>query len=269
MVERDVNVPVTYLDWTLPARAPSGGHELARLLDRDRAAGIWTSSTAPLMRLALARLSATEVQVVWTFHHVLLDGWSVFQVLSDVFAAHARARPTATAGAGAGRRPFRDYLRWLAEQDRAAAERHWRQRLADLSEPTATALRPPARWRRTAPSPRETVRVDAARRARPAGCARWPSAAGLTVNTVVQGAWALLLSRYSGAGRRGVRHDGVRPPGRAARRGVDGRHVHQHLPTRVTVRCRAAAWRTGCATLQAAQAEARRFDFVSLARLQA
>src|SRR5262249_46559272 len=105
-------------------------------------------SSAPLLRVRLAQLSDTEVRVVWTFHHMLLDGWSVFQVLSDVFACHAalRRREFAPGGnlsadpAGGGdpdlglstRPPFRDYLRWLGEQDHAHAERYWRAELAGV-----------------------------------------------------------------------------------------------------------------------------------------
>ena len=87
VVHRDVEVPIGYLDW----RGLPGGdrdREVARLLADDRAEG-FDLAVAPLLRVNLAQLSGTEVQVVWTFHHVLLDGWSVFQVLSDVFACHA------------------------------------------------------------------------------------------------------------------------------------------------------------------------------------
>ena len=86
------------------------------MLADDRAEG-FDLAVAPLLRVTLAQLSGTEVQVVWTFHHVLLDGWSVFQVLSDVFACHAalsRSDDIADTYLGLpNRRPFRDYLQWL------------------------------------------------------------------------------------------------------------------------------------------------------------
>jgi hypothetical protein len=84
VVYRDVVVPITYFDW---AHLSSGRQrkELWGLLDRDRSQGM-DLGRSPLLRLVLARLSNAEVQVVWTFHHMLLDGWSLFQVLSDVFA---------------------------------------------------------------------------------------------------------------------------------------------------------------------------------------
>src|SRR6202000_1455712 len=51
-------------------------------------AHVLTLATAPLTRLATARLSATEVQVIWTFHHLLLDGWSIFHVLTDTLTTY-------------------------------------------------------------------------------------------------------------------------------------------------------------------------------------
>ncbi|NJC74366.1 hypothetical protein HC031_32330, partial [Planosporangium thailandense] len=81
VVCRRVGVPIGYLDWSHLPEADRR-RELRQLLASERERGI-DLAVAPLMRLTLARLSATEVQVVWTFHHVLLDGWSTFQLLTD------------------------------------------------------------------------------------------------------------------------------------------------------------------------------------------
>src|SRR5204863_4370892 len=130
---RDATLPVTRLDWTGLSEVDRG-EALDRLLAEDRAGGL-DLRVAPLLRLALARLSDTEVRVVWTFHHVLLDGWSVFQVLTDVFAYHAALaagrRPEPVA-----RRPFSDYMRWLGGRDHAEAEAYWRRVVAGFDSPT-------------------------------------------------------------------------------------------------------------------------------------
>ncbi|MGH8967384.1 MAG: condensation domain-containing protein, partial [Actinomycetes bacterium] len=149
VVAREASVPVSYLDWT--HLSPGQRHdELTRLLDSDRAQGL-DVGTAPLLRLVIATLSDTEVQVVWTFHHALLDGWSVFQVLSDVFACHAALahdqRPTLVA-----RRPFRDYLHWLSEQDQAQAQQYWRQALSGFDAPTPLPYDQPPTQTHTTPS---------------------------------------------------------------------------------------------------------------------
>ncbi|NEA51108.1 condensation domain-containing protein, partial [Streptomyces sp. SID10815] len=86
-VHRHCVLPLAHHDWR--ALSPARQRERLRdLLAADRAAPP-ALDRPPLMRLALVRLSGDRVRVVWTFHHVLLDGWSVFHVLSDVMAAHA------------------------------------------------------------------------------------------------------------------------------------------------------------------------------------
>ncbi|MFC0530993.1 condensation domain-containing protein, partial [Phytohabitans kaempferiae] len=84
VVHRRVVVPVEYLDWT--GLSEAGQEEAARAyLEADRARGM-DLRTAPLARMAIAQLSADTVRVIRTSHHLLLDGWSTFEVLSEVFA---------------------------------------------------------------------------------------------------------------------------------------------------------------------------------------
>ncbi|MEN3304154.1 MAG: hypothetical protein V7603_356 [Micromonosporaceae bacterium] len=263
VVDRAVAVPVRYLDWTaLPPDGRAG--QLRRLLAADRDEGL-DLRAAPLQRLVLARLPGDEVQVVWTFHHVLLDGWSVFGVLSDVFAAHAALAAGAPVRP-AGRRPFRDYLTWLGDRDRLEAEKHWRAVLGDLTETTALPYdRPPVSAHRAQSGQRVEIVLppdesDHIRRA--------ARRHGLTVNTLAQGAWALLLSLYSG--QRDVLF-GSTVSGRPAELpGVEsmvGMFINT-LPTRVRIERHrdVVAW---LRDLQGAQTRARRFDFLPLPSLQA
>ncbi|MDQ4031719.1 MAG: amino acid adenylation domain-containing protein, partial [Actinomycetota bacterium] len=268
VVQRDVTVPVSYQDWSHLSDIQRQ-EELARLLVRDRTAGL-NLGTAPLMRLVLARVSDTEVQVLWTFDHVLLDGWSVFQVLSDVFTCHAELK---LHGADVDRsnlklpfrRPFRDYVQWLSERDRREANEYWQRMLSTLSEPTVLPYdRQAVEMHRARSS--ETVRfelsTDQSGRLREVAQRN-----GLTVNTLVQGAWALLLSRYSGQ-RNVVFGTTVsgRPAELAGVESITGIFINT-LPTRVDVHSGQdlVSW---LRELQVAQTESRRFDFVSLAQLQ-
>ncbi|MHA6765595.1 non-ribosomal peptide synthetase [Streptacidiphilus sp. PAMC 29251] len=262
VVQQSATVPVTHHDWTGQA-TDREGPEMARLLAEDRAAGI-DLSAAPLMRLTLIRLSPTRVRMVWTFHHVLLDGWSAAQVFDEVCERYAALtsgrRPQLTE-----RAPFADYLRWLAAQDTAGAERHWRGVLAGFRAPTELPRdRRPAEAHRTASSESVRVTLDTARSARLRETAQQ---AGLTVNTLLQGAWALLLSRYGGG------EDVVfgtivsgRPAELPGVTSMVGLFINT-LPTRVRIdgRSQVLAW---LRELQAAQSEAGRHDFVSLAQLQ-
>jgi amino acid adenylation domain-containing protein/non-ribosomal peptide synthase protein (TIGR01720 family) len=263
LVHRELRLPVSYHDWR-DHTEPERQEALRQLLDHDRANGL-DITTAPLLRIAIARLSETEVQVVWTFHHMLLDGWSVFQVLSDVFgcyAALAEDRPPELPARG----PFREYLRWLSEQDTAAAEQHWRQALAGFDSPTPLPYdRQPARAH-TAHSAQRlafALPIEASARLREVAQRN-----GLTMNTVVQGAWALLLSKYSAV--RDVCFGATvsgRPADLVGADEITGIFINT-LPVRIDVDVTAGAvsWLQG---VQAAQAESRRFDFVPLNELQA
>lgn len=257
VVHTDVTLPVTHHDWS--ALTETGQRErLRRLLAEDSARGM-ALDAAPLMRLAIARLSPTAVRVVWTFHHVLLDGWSTFGVLSDVVDAYvdpAAARPQ--------RPSFRDYLVWLRGQDERRAEEYWRPVLAGLSAPTPLPYdRPPTTPHASRTSERVTMALDVERSGELYEFARRHQ---LTINAVVQGAWALLLSRHSG--QRDVCF-GATVSGRPAElpgvRDMLGIFINT-MPVRVRVPNTepVGEWLRG---LQRNQVEARQFEHVGLTRL--
>jgi amino acid adenylation domain-containing protein/non-ribosomal peptide synthase protein (TIGR01720 family) len=263
VVRTDVVVPVRYLDWTALSERERRD-ALTRLLDEDRAAGM-DPAAAPLLRVTVARLSTTTVQVAWTFHHVLLDGWSVFHVLDDVFACHAAlvdGRPPELEP----RRPFRDYLRWLADRDHGEAERYWRRVLAGFTTPTPLPYdRAPAPSHPTRSGQWLSVELGEAGSERLNEFAKQHH---LTLSTILQGAWALLLSRYSG--QRDVCFGATVSARPADLPGVDeiaGIFINT-LPVRVQVD-EAADVGQWLQAVQSGQAEARRFDFASLAQLQA
>ncbi|MEV7868934.1 amino acid adenylation domain-containing protein [Streptomyces sp. NPDC088124] len=193
IVRRGVQLPVTHLDW-------SGlSEEVRDVCSRS----LWESlrtleldlAEAPLMRLNLARLSETSVQVFWSSHHLLLDGWSFADVLAQVFEEHA-VLGGAAVPAPTSRRPFRDYVQWLAEQDNAAAEAHWRRTMAGFTAATPLPFdRAPLVAHASRSSREVSLRLPRERSHRLYEFAR---SARLTVNTVVQGAWALLLAQHSG-----------------------------------------------------------------------
>ncbi|WP_262418133.1 non-ribosomal peptide synthetase [Streptomyces sp. SP2-10] len=263
VVRHRATVPVTHHDWS-GRPADDGARDLDRLLAEDREAGI-DLGTAPLMRLTLIRLAPDRVRLVWTFHHVLLDGWSAAQVFDEVCERYA-ALTSGRRPQVPERRPFADYLRWLAGRDTARAERHWRAALAGFQAPTELPRdRRPAEAHRASSS--ESVRItlgpdDSARLRETA------QRAGLTLNTVLQGAWALLLSRYGGGSDVvfGTTVSG-RPAELPGVTSMVGLFINT-LPTRARVDERRPLldW---LRELQAAQSEARRHDFVSLAQLQA
>ncbi|MGW4401272.1 non-ribosomal peptide synthase/polyketide synthase [Amycolatopsis nivea] len=261
-VHREVWVPIGQHDWR--GLAPEEQQaELAKLLEADLAAGM-DLTTPPLMRLEIARVADDEVQLLWTSHHVLLDGWSTAQVFGEVCEQYT-AIVEGTPAKLTPRRPFRDYLAWLAGQDRAAAEEHWRDVLDGFAAPTPLPYdRRPTEAHRAESGATVLVELSAAESAALRDMAK---TAALTVNSVVQGAWALLLARYSGEPDVlfGTTVSG-RPPELPGVEAMIGMFINT-VPTRVEVRNgqSAAEW---LRAIQAEQADARRYDFLALSQLQ-
>ncbi|HEX9669309.1 MAG TPA: amino acid adenylation domain-containing protein [Thermoanaerobaculia bacterium] len=193
VVYRQVELPIEHHDWSDLAAAAQE-QRLAALLAEDRRRGF--DLRAPLLRVILIRLGGARHQLVWSHHHLLLDGWSVSLVLGEVFALYRAFAAGMEEPPLPKRRPFRDYVQWLGRQDRAAAEAFWRADFAGFVPPPPLVNgRRPA----TADLPAEASYGRASRRLTPADTAalRQVAALGdLTLNTVVQGAWALLLANY-------------------------------------------------------------------------
>ncbi|SDZ32197.1 non-ribosomal peptide synthase domain TIGR01720/amino acid adenylation domain-containing protein, partial [Lysobacter sp. yr284] len=144
---------------------------------------------AQLLRFSLVRLDEHDHRLVFTHHHILLDGWSVPVLLQELFNLyHARAGAASLPAVA----PYADYLRWIAAQDRPAALAAWREALQGFGQPCLVAPQAGAqpvvpRTRRRDFSPELTARLEAQARRR-----------GLTINTLLQGAWALLLAQATG-----------------------------------------------------------------------
>nr|QEO73559.1 condensation domain-containing protein [uncultured bacterium] len=263
VVHRHVDVPVTHHDWTDLSEAERAA-ELNRVfaLDVNQSFDL---TRPPLLRLTVARLSDTSVQLVCSSHHILLDGWSFADVLTDVFEEYAVLTSDATSKPVV-RRQFRDYVEWLAKQDRVVAEDYWRSVMAGLPAPTPLPYdRSPARAHTSRSSREVPLRLPAAVSAKLYERARGTR---LTVNALVQGAWALLLSRYSG--ERDVCFGATlsgRPADLPGADEIVGLFINT-LPVRVHVdpHQQVVSW---LRSLQDAQVESRQHSYVSLAQVQA
>jgi amino acid adenylation domain-containing protein/non-ribosomal peptide synthase protein (TIGR01720 family) len=192
VVWRSLEVPWAHEDWRQVPAAEWPGR-LETLLEDDRRRGLCLTRP-PLLRLALAQLASDRAYLVWSHQHILLDGWSLPRVWSEVLAVYARllrAEETALAPAP----PFRDYVAWLRRQDPRPAEAFWRRYLAGLDEPLRLSdeAPPPA-----AGDGRGRAEVLVVSAARSAGLRALARRCGVTLGTVVQGAWAFFLSRYTG-----------------------------------------------------------------------
>ncbi|SDM57375.1 non-ribosomal peptide synthetase [Allokutzneria albata] len=262
VVRRGVELPITYFDWSgLDAREQQ--EELDAYLATDRAAK-FTLAEPTIARVAIAALSGDSVAVVFTFHHVLLDGWSVQQIFAELFAGYARLSGRDGAATPVRRRPFADYVGWLARQDHQAAEVYWRDVLDGLPESPALPYdREPVPGHRS----RGTAQV---RRELPPELRRGLDALTkrkrLTLNAVVQGAWALLLAGYSG--QRDVRFGSVVSGRDGDLDGVED--ICGLVINTIPVRAKVDGDRPvldWLAELQDAQARSREFSYTSLTQL--
>ncbi|MFG2169092.1 condensation domain-containing protein, partial [Micromonospora chersina] len=206
---------------------------------------------------SLVKVTLAGRRLIWSYHHAVLDGWSVPIVLRDLFGAYDVLLRGAEPAAGE-HRPFRDHVNWVRGRDADAAERYWRERLNGFTEATPLTVTGPTRLQGNAVHRFEVDAVDIAEFAR---------RHRLTLNTVVQGAFALLLARYSGEDDVVF---GVTSSGRSEELdGVDT--IVGSLITTSPARVRVEPGETVVPFLRRLQAEqvaARQFEHTPLTRLQ-
>jgi amino acid adenylation domain-containing protein len=152
-------------------------------------------SCAPMMRLFVAGFPGGQSRVLWTFHHALLDGRSFAVVLREWFALYDAARRGEIMSLPPAR-PYRDYITWRRSLDLLAAEAFWRTALGTFDAPTPFAIDAP-RSGDAGDEPFGAVQQHLSR-AVSEQLREAAGRAGVTVNTMVQAAWAVLLHRYSG-----------------------------------------------------------------------
>ena len=190
VVHADAPMSVDAID-LLDASGRPGPRRLADVQASDRARG-FDLERPPLFRVALVRSGPGDVALVLSFHHMILDGWSLQLVLRDFGTAYRqRARGEVPRLPPAGR--YRDYLLWLQSQDLDAAERHWRETLRGAGGPTP--LWSDGTTSAGAFADHEAVVSLAATEAAERAAAQ----SRVTLNTVAQAAWALALGLSTGS----------------------------------------------------------------------
>jgi natural product biosynthesis luciferase-like monooxygenase protein len=164
---------------------------LDSFLEEDRRAG-FALDTPPLCRFSLFQLGGSDFKLVWTFHHAILDGRSFPIVLNELFALYDSHRagveiqlPTP--------RPYSQYIDWLDTLDLSKAERFWKEYLRGFVLPNPIPAMDPLLAGESGRGEQEISLCAATTQALRERAAREE----ITLNTMLQGAWALLLSRYT------------------------------------------------------------------------
>ncbi|RMQ41954.1 hypothetical protein ALQ04_04971, partial [Pseudomonas cichorii] len=182
VVQRTVDLPFVELD----AREQSA-EWLDERAQADRQQG-FDLTQGPLLRLAVLRTGENSHHLIYTSHHILMDGWSSSRLLGEVLQRYSGQPMPQQSGR------YRDYIEWLQRQDAQASERFWTAQVAQLDEPTrlVQALKSSASGQGHGDY---FHLIDAAGTQRLSEFAREQR---VTLNTLVQSAWLLLLQRYTG-----------------------------------------------------------------------
>ncbi|TBU87892.1 non-ribosomal peptide synthase/polyketide synthase [Phytopseudomonas dryadis] len=186
VVHRHADLQMQVLDWR---ERETSDELIAAFANDDRALG-FDLSDARLQRVTLLRLSDDQYQMIWTSHHILMDGWSSSRLFGEVLQYYSKGEVSGENGR------YRDFIAWLQAQDQDAQELFWKARLAAVTEPTLLSQ---------AVHPRHSAEVSG----HDAIYSHWDKAQTtrllqfcrdlrITPNTLIQGAWLLLLQRYTG-----------------------------------------------------------------------
>ncbi len=191
VVHRDVNLPIDHHDWRELSPVEQD-KRLQNFLNSERSRG-FDLTQAPLMRLALIQTGDDCFNFTWSNHHILIDGWSRATLFHEVLTSYEAMRQGATPALRRGL-PYRNYIAWLRQQDLKKAEAYWRELLRGFSAPTPLCGTPPAETKQTRYAEVEIQMTEEFTSALSAQARRHE----LTLNTLTQGMWGLVLSRYAG-----------------------------------------------------------------------
>ncbi|MCS4312507.1 amino acid adenylation domain-containing protein/non-ribosomal peptide synthase protein (TIGR01720 family) [Pseudomonas sp. BIGb0381] len=182
VVYREARLPIEHLDWrAMPERELA----LQNLQQAQRRQG-FDLAKAPLVRLVLVRTDEQRHELIYTNHHILMDGWSNSRLFGEVLQRYAGVAVPEAAGR------YRDYIGWLQQRDAGATETFWREQLSALQAPTRLGSSQPiaanghGEHQLSLERPL-TGRLEAFARSNK-----------VTLNTLIQAAWLVLLQRHSG-----------------------------------------------------------------------
>lgn len=263
-VAAEVALPWKSLDW----RGESAKQQCDRInafLYQDRVRG-FPVQQPPLMRLTLIQLQDSEFEFIWSAHHLILDGWSLSLVLQNVFQQYATLEQEQSVNLPAPA-PYRHYIAWQQQQSAVAAIQFWQDYLQGFTVPNTLGVIGPDVGSRADRQQGYTHLRHPLSPPQTSALQQFCHAHRLTLNSLIQGAWALILSHIThtndvvfGATTAG------RPPQLPNAEQMVGVFINT-LPVRVQVSpdCQLIPW---LQTLQDQQSTARQFEYSPLADIQ-
>ncbi|VEP18728.1 Non-ribosomal peptide synthase [Hyella patelloides LEGE 07179] len=193
IVSRYVKLDWSEQDWQNVPHAQQQ-KRLENLLDTDRKRG-FELSEAPLMRIVAIKLAESHCHFVWSHHHLLTDGWSVPIIFQEVITYYKEFYQGKIPELNLPY-PYQNYIAWLEQQDMSQAEEFWREELKGFTVPTTLKVDQASSESSDKNKNYDEREIKLSTEVTTA-LKSFAQRQHLTLNTLIQGAWALLLNRYT------------------------------------------------------------------------
>ncbi|MFK8104215.1 MAG: amino acid adenylation domain-containing protein, partial [Saprospiraceae bacterium] len=200
-VYKEVDLPFEVLDLAATSQAEEE-RAFAQFLDQDHRQR-FNFNEAPLMRLTLVKLNPKwnkkTYKLVWTVHHILLDGWSMPIVMEEILIAYDSylKGDTELAKLDHTKEDYGDFIRYIAAQDPYQEEAFWKKYLGSVEQVSLLPFTDSREGRNKGGESSKVIELKIDQTISDQ-LKNFSKANRITVNTLIQGIWALLLSRYTG-----------------------------------------------------------------------
>ena len=194
VVLKQVDLPWSNLDWR-ELSPEEQQQQLSQLLQTQRRLG-FQFNQAPLMECTLIKLNEDNYKFIWNFHHILMDEWCLPIIFNEVLSFYGAEiagetcyLPTPPS--------YGNYIGWLNNQDHIAAIEFWQGNLQGFSVPTPLIVNKAKFQNQQPKSDYQELELCLSQRVS-YKLKNIAQQHHVTLSTIVQAAWGLLLNRYSG-----------------------------------------------------------------------
>ncbi len=189
VVHEDFEIPWYAQDWQ--EHTPRQQQSMLRdFLAKDRTRKL-DLTKAPVSRISLFRFNEQTYKMVWTCHHILVDGWSSFNALADVLKVYDQLQNGQPADLPDIPSYF-DHLEWVRQQDATLAKQFWKEKLAGIKNP-CTVLKEKYKTGKQDDYKELTLRID---EAQSKTLKTYAQQNAVSLNAVIQGCWSVILGVY-------------------------------------------------------------------------
>jgi len=194
-VFKEVNLPIQEYDYT-GMTTEEQTLNLATFLEQDREKG-FDLNQPPLLRISLFKLKEDQYQMVWLYHHILTDGWSIPIMINELLSTYSQLIDGQTPKSSIVEiDAYEDYIKHVEQLDDKAAKVFWQNYLQGIEQGSILPFAPSNQLRNYGGvSVQKTqLELDAATLKLVQECANGNE---ITINTLLQGVWSYLLAYYT------------------------------------------------------------------------